>query len=112
MSNSEPVVVAEAVQPTSSAQPPNPIIINQYYGRGAKWLAIIGWSAFLVCYLLYVSGKSSQSDYYDNSGGLEEKYHSGSRDAQGKIAIISISGTIADGASVKTQIDRVREDAS
>ncbi len=52
-----------------------------------------------------------RQNYYDVSGGIKERYHSRSRTARDKIAIISVKGLIVDGHGfVKHQIDRVRAD--
>lgn len=49
-------------------------------------------------------------EYFDTTGGIEEKFHSGSEVATSKIAIINVSGVIMEGTYVKKQIDRIRKD--
>ncbi|MBC8354910.1 MAG: signal peptide peptidase SppA [Planctomycetes bacterium] len=75
--------------------------------------AMIGWMAFALCALLLVSQLLTMSDYFDTSGGITEKHHSGTMFADDKVAIISVDGVIMSGDGyVKHQIDRVRGDAS
>ena len=50
-------------------------------------------------------------EYFDSTGGIQEKFHSGSTSARSKVAIIDVSGVIGMSDDfVKKQIDRVRED--
>jgi protease-4 len=50
-------------------------------------------------------------DYYDNSGGIQEKYHSLAHYGRDKVAVINVGGVIMEGDGfVKRQIDRVRDD--
>ena len=51
-----------------------------------------------------------QADYYDTTGGVYEKFHSGSPDANQRIAIIDVTGVIVDGYSVHQQIKRIEDD--
>jgi len=54
---------------------------------------------------------SARRDYYDVTGGITEKYHSGAKNAKDKVAVIVVRGLIVDGHGfVKQQIDRVRAD--
>ena len=51
------------------------------------------------------------ADFYDESQGVREQFHSGKKSARNKIAIIRITGVIYDGSGyVKRQIDRVLAD--
>lgn len=95
---------------------PQPIIIQQERGRRAVMLgtfAMLGWMAFGLCAMVLAAQLLTLSDYFDTSGGITEKYHSGAKFADNKVAIISVSGVILDGEGyVKNQIDRVRDDSS
>jgi protease-4 len=54
---------------------------------------------------------SAWKQYFNNDHNVTERYHSGSKTATDKIAIIDISGLMLQGEGfVKNQIDRVRED--
>lgn len=55
---------------------------------------------------------ASKKEYFNDSGGIKEKYHSLSKtNSDNKIAVINASGVIMTGDGfVKTQIDQVRKD--
>lgn len=100
----------------SPSEPSRPIVIQQDGGGNRRLLrtfAILGWFAFGLCLVLLLGQLTVFSDYFDNSGGITEKHHSGTMFAKNKVAIISITGVIMDGEGyVKNQIDRVRDDDS
>lgn len=106
-------IAAGHYAPTPPAQP---IVIQQNDlggGRLSRRFAMLGWVAFSVCAMFLVAQLFALSDYFDTSGGITEKHHSGARFASDKVAIISITGVIMDGEGyVKNQIDRVRDDSS
>ena len=55
--------------------------------------------------------QSRYASYFSPPGGPQEKYHSLSKEATKKIAIIQVSGTIVEGEDfVKEQLDRVTKD--
>ena len=55
--------------------------------------------------------QAAYKEYFDNSGGIYERYHSGEKTAKNKIAIIEMRGAIFDGNGfVKRQIERVADD--
>ena len=80
------------------------------FGRFGKWLLL----AFVVAVMVAVGFYSSYQSYFSPADMPQEKYHSLSKTALQKIAIIDISGAIFDGEDsfAKKQIDRVREDDS
>ncbi len=106
-------IAAGHYSPTPTAQP---IIIQQVGSRGGSTFtafAMLGWMAFGLCAIFLVAQLFTLSDYFDTSGGITEKHHSGAVFADNKVAIISITGVIMEGEGyAKNQIDRVREDAS
>ncbi len=94
---------------------PQSIIIQQGRGGGLMlgMFALLGWMAFGLCSLFLVAQLLTLSDYFDTSGGITEKYHSGVKYASNKVAIISVTGVIMEGEGyVRNQIDRVRDDSS
>lgn len=106
-------IAAGHYAPTPSPQPQ--VIIQQ--GRGGGMMlgtfAMLGWMAFGLCAMFLVAQLLTLSDYFDTSGGIIEKHHSGAMFAESKVAIISITGVIMDGEGyAKSQIDRVRDDSS
>ena len=105
-----PNVSNPAPGPSPSSQPA--IVIRQVEG-GLLWrvLAFLGWAGFGIAAIFAVVQFFAFTDYFDNSQGITEKYHSGEKFATQKIAIIAVEGLIADAEGfVKGQIDRVRKD--
>ncbi len=93
----------EAVVPQIVIQSPRPS-----YGKVLTWL---GWIGFAFCGALLLSQYALLGEYFDSSGGIYERYHSGEEFATEKVAIISLTGVIVEGDGfVKRQIDRVRDD--
>jgi protease-4 len=71
----------------------------------------LGWLALLLCLPVILGMVAAYRDYYDTSQGIQERYHSLSRQARDKVAVIDVSGVVMDGEGfVKRQIDRVRQD--
>src|SRR4051794_14367085 len=97
----------------STVQPnyhPQQIIVYTQTAWSRFW-SWVGWIGFFVMGLVCIGLLVTLNDYFDTSGGIEEKFVSGEKSAQDKIAIITVSGTILEGDGyVKHQIDKVRED--
>jgi protease-4 len=98
--------------PSYGRQPAAPpqVIIQQAptaFGRYGKLLLIL----LGVCVMVIIGQNASYRKYFSPADAPEEKYHSLSKEATDKIAIIRVEGTILDpDGFVKKQIDRVRED--
>ncbi|HVT30790.1 MAG TPA: signal peptide peptidase SppA [Lacipirellulaceae bacterium] len=86
------------------------IIVQQRtaFGRFGRWLL----AALVICVMIIISLYSSYHSYFSPADVPQEKYHSLSRTATNKIAIIEVSGTILSGEDsfAAKQIDRVRDD--
>lgn len=102
-------------EPSTSAAPPSApqqILVQQpasYFGRFGKLLLV----GLIACLVIMAGMWSSYQQYYSPPGGPQERYHSLSKIAPKKIAIITVSGAILDGDGfVKRQIDLVREDSN
>lgn len=98
--------------PAPYSQPPVPpqVIIYQpgVMSRVFNW---IGWTGFAICSMLLIGQWIALSDYFDTTGGIDEKYVQGDKYADDKVAVLSIEGVIMEGDGfVKQQIDRIRED--
>jgi protease-4 len=90
--------------------PQQPIVVytSTAWSRFWSW---IGWIGFIACGVMLLALSVMMSEYFDTTGGIEEKYHSLAKTATDKIAIISIEGLITGGEGfVKRQIDKVRDD--
>jgi protease-4 len=96
-----------------AAAPPQQIIIQQppsAFGRFGKWLL----AALAIAIMFIIGLYSSYHSYFTPPDQPTEKYHSLSKFAPKKIAIIDVSGAIMEGEDsfAKKQIDRVRDDDS
>ena len=68
-------------------------------------------AALVVAIVTIIGQNASYRSYFSSPDEPQEKYHSLSEDAEKKIAVIRIEGTIFDADGfVKQQIDRVRDD--
>ncbi len=96
--------------PSGQPQPAPQIIVQQQtsaFGRYGKILAVLLGFAVMTIFGL----TSSYQRYFSPPDGPQEKYHSLSKTAEKKIAIVDVSGTIMDGEGfVKKQLDRIRSD--
>ena len=97
-------------RPAAPEMPPPQIILQQkatMFGRFGKLLIL----ALGIAILVILGMSASYRSYFNLTSGPQEKFHSLSRDATNKIAIISVTGTIIEGNGfVKKQIDRVKKD--
>ena len=105
----------ESNSPTgTSVEIPREIILrHRQVGKTISWqlIAISGWILVLVLFGLLQYHYFFAAEFYDQSHGIQESYHSGDKSARQKIAVIKITGVIYDGSGyVKRQIDRVLED--
>ena len=98
--------------PVGYQYPPQTIVIHQG-GRWSRLFTWIGWTGFLLCVILLFGLFGSLNDYFDTTDGIEERFHSGTKFAGDKIAIISVSGVIMEGDGfARNQIERIRNDES
>jgi protease-4 len=96
------------VQPSYGPQPQIVVYTQTAWSRFWSW---VGWLGFIVMGLVCVGLLVALADYFDTTGGIEEKYVSGDKSSEDKIAIITVSGTILEGEGyAKHQIDKVRQD--
>ncbi len=101
----------DEAHPVPGVAPPPQIIVQQRttaFGRFGRWLL----AALVICVMIIISLYSSYHSYFSPADVPQEKYHSLSRTATKKIAIIDVSGTIMSGEDsfAMKQIDRVRDD--
>ncbi len=101
-------------QPRERQVPTQTIVLQTGGGRLGRVACWLGWAGFAACAILLAVLLKMQDvamdDYFDTTEGIEEKYHSGYKYGRNKVAIISITGAILNGKSVKRQIDRIRDD--
>ncbi len=101
----QPEVVRRAV-PSAAAV----ARVAPHPGRLGRWMNWLGWIGCLVCLFIILGLYTRHREYFDTTGGAQEQYHSRSKSARDKVAIINISGVIGTGEEAKRQIDCVRED--
>lgn len=107
----QPEIVGPARGVRGGTAPAPQIIIQQPGGRHLRWFSWLGWIGLAMCLPVFLALFAGFHDYFDTSGGIQEKYHSLSKSARDKIAVIQVKGVIMDGDGyVKRQIDRVRRD--
>ena len=99
---------------SNAVQSPTPhntqVIIYQqsWLSRMANWL---GWAGLAVCLTVLISQWMALGDYFDTTGGIEERFVQGDKLGASKVVVLSIEGVIVQGDGfVKQQIDRIRED--
>jgi len=91
---------------------PQPIrIVLEQGSNVSRWGNRLAWVGLVICILVIMYMAGAYRDYFQTNPQINEKYHSLSKIATDKIAIITIDGTImhTDGFA-KWQIDQVRED--
>jgi protease-4 len=85
------------------------VVIQQptAFGRYGRFLLFL----LVIAVIVIIGQNASYRNYFSPADAPQEKYHSLSKTATDKVAIIKVEGTIlsADGF-IKKQIDRVRED--
>ena len=111
-STGQPASPATPAQP-ADPQTASPTVIVQTGRAGLLFriFAWLGWSSCFVLLVILIGQALTMSEYFDTTGGIMEKFHSGEPFAATKVAIINGSGVIMQGDGyVKQQIDRVRDD--
>ena len=92
------------------AVPPK-IVVQPSRGRFGRAFSWLGWLGLLICIPALIGMQVAYQEYFDNSGGVYERFHSGNKTAKNKVAIIEMRGAIFDGDGfVKRQIERVADD--
>jgi protease-4 len=97
---------------------PNSTVILQQPSDWDRFVSRLGWRLFLltgaalsIALLALLIIAVGSADYYENTGDITEKYVSGKKTGQDKVAILSIEGVIMQGQGfVKHQIDRIKQD--
>ena len=95
-----------------STQPPTRIILEQG-GVWGRWGARIAWTIAGLSLLAAVASAGANAPYFQRDAAVVEKYHSLSRGAADKVAIVDVSGAIMGGRGfTRSQLDRIEEDKS
>lgn len=95
---------------TDNRREPQFIVVKRP-GMLGRLAAVGGWIGCGLLFIALIAQKNSLEKYFNTTEGLDERYYSGDKQADDKIAIIDISGLIVDGEGfVRKQIDGVRQD--
>jgi protease-4 len=93
-------------------QPPTRVILEHASPWG-RWGTRIAWTVAGLSLLAAVGSAGAFSQYFQRDGRVVEKWHSLSKSAASKVAIVSVSGAIMGGEGfARSQLDRVEEDES
>jgi len=102
-----------SAEQNAAMQVPPRVIVQLASSRWSRWSNWMAWTGFLLCGALLIGQSLALSQYFDTTGSIREKFHSGNKIGQQKIAILHVSGIILDGEGyVKHQIDRIHDDKS
>lgn len=104
--------MAESFPPPMSSQqaspPPTRLILEQPRSR---WGGRLAWIITGISVLVAVASTGANATYFQSGSQVVETFHSRSTDAQAKVAIVTISGTILGGDGFASrQLDRVEDD--
>jgi protease-4 len=93
-------------------QPPTRVILEQPRGRG-RWSGRLAWIVTGIAVLVAIASAGANATYFQTDSRLVETWHSLSKTAENKIAIVTVSGAILGGEGFATrQLERVRQDDS
>ena len=102
--------MSSASSPDPSTPAPQQVVIQQQQsalGRYGKYVLMM----LIFCVMALIGLQARYESYFSKPGDPQEKYHSLSKEALEKIAVIGVSGTIVEGNDfVKKQIDQVKKD--
>jgi protease IV len=94
------------------SQLPTRIILEQA-GAWGRWGTRIAWTVAGISVLAALASAGAAAQYFQRDAKVVEKYHSLSRMAPSKVAIVDVSGAIMGGQGfARWQLDRIDEDES
>jgi len=95
------------------ASPPPTRVILEQSGLWSRWGIWIAWSIAGISLLTALASAGAAAQYFQRDAQVVEKYHSLSRMAAAKVAIVDIAGAIMGGSGfARAQLDHIDEDAS
>ena len=93
-----------------SQQPPTRVILEQA-NPWSRWFARAGWIVAGIAVLSAIGSAGAFSKYFQRDSRVVEKWHSLSKLAVDKVAIVSVTGAILGGDGfVRAQLDQAEED--
>ena len=92
-----------------SQQPPTRVILEQA-SPWSRWFARAGWIVAGIALLSAVGSAGAFSRYFQRDSRVVEKWHSLSKTAADKVAVVSVTGAILGGDGfVRAQLDQVAD---
>jgi protease-4 len=93
-------------------QPPTRVILEQP-GTWSRWSGRLAWTVAGFSVLAAIGSAGAFAQYFQRDSRVVEKYHSLSKTAGAKVAIVSVTGAIMGGDGfARAQIDHVADDES
>jgi len=93
-------------------QPPTRVILEHASPWG-RWGTRIAWSVAGLAMLAAIGSAGAFSQYFQRDARVVEKWHSLSKSAGSKVAIMSVTGAIMGGEGfARAQLDRIADDES
>jgi len=93
-----------------SQQPPTRVILEQA-NPWSRWFARAGWIVAGIALLSAIGSAGAFSSYFQRDSRVVEKWHSLSKTAADKVAVVSVTGAILGGDGfVRAQLDQVADD--
>src|SRR5262245_6813645 len=86
----------EQLMSMHSNYPPQQIVVYTQSAWSRFWGWVV-WLGFIVCVLIVIGQWVMLAEYFDTTGGIEEKYFVGDKTGSDKVAIISVEGLIMEG---------------
>lgn len=93
-------------------QPPTRVILEHASPWG-RWGTRIAWTVAGIAVLAALGSAGAYAQYFQRDGRVVEKYHSLSKSAPAKVAIVTLAGAIMGGDGfIRSQLDQIAEDES
>lgn len=110
-SGSSSVTPTHGVPTNVTVNVPDRLVVQPARGRFGRLFGILGWIGLLLCIPTILGLKAKQEEYFGTANSIGERFHSGSKSASDKVAIVEVRGAIMEGTGfIKKQIDRVTKD--
>ena len=105
-------------RPVDPSRPPDSLrgegvtrVILENHGGWSRWGGRIAWTIAGISTLVAIASLGANASYFQGDAKVVEKYHSLSKVAADKVAIVTVAGAIMGGDGfAKSQLDRVEED--
>jgi protease-4 len=92
---------------------PTTRVILEQGGGWRRWSTWIAWTVAGISLLVALGSADAAARYFQRDSHVVERYHSLSRSAPSKIAIVDVAGAIMSGSGfTRAQLDHVAEDES